>query len=316
MVNYRDILRLSHEGISQRQIAVSVGSSRNKVSEVVETASAKNIEWPIDETVTNAQLEEILFPDKYYSLSNYLTPDFEHIHKELAKPGVTLTLLWTEYVHKCEACGKRPYMTTQFGDKYRAWAKIAKATMRISHKPGDAMEVDWAGNTLSFQDSVTGESYPVYLFVAVLPCSCFTYAEACTDMKMENWLACHVHAYDYFGGVTRLLIPDNLKTGVTKNTRYKTVLNRSYHELAEYYNTAVVPARVERPKDKSHAEGAVKFASTWIIASLRNERFFRFEDVRGAVAAKLEELNERPFREFRFNHTGRKPLICNDDSFV
>lgn len=120
MVNYREILRLDQEGISQRQIAVSVGSSRNKVSEVLETASAKHIEWPLDETVTNAQLEEILFPDKYYLLSNYLMPDFEHIHKELAKPGVTLTLLWTEYVHECETCGKRPYMTTQFGDKYRA----------------------------------------------------------------------------------------------------------------------------------------------------------------------------------------------------
>ena len=299
MVDYREILRLDYENCSLRTIAASIHSSHHTVSDTLKAAKEKHIEWPLDETVTNAQLEEILFPDKYYLLSNYLMPDFEHIHKELAKPGVTLTLLWTEYVHECEACGKRPYMTTQFGDKYRAWAKITKATMRISHKPGDAMEVDWAGNTLSFQDPVTGESCPAYLFVAALPCSCFTYAEACTDMRTENWLACHVHTYEYFGGVTRLLIPDNLKTGVTKNTRYETVLNRSYHELAEHYNTAVVPARVERPKDKSHAEGAVKFASTWIIASLRNERFFRFEDVRSAVAAKLEELNDRPFRSGR-----------------
>ena len=244
MVDYREILRLDYENCSLRSIAASIQSSHHTVSDTLKAAKEKHIEWPLDEVVTNAQLEEILFPDKYYALNNYLVPDFEHIHKELAKPGVTLTLLWTEYVHECEACRKRPYMTTQFGDKYRAWAKITKATMRISHKPGDAMEVDWAGNTLSFHDSATGEISLVYLFIAALPCSCFTYAEACTDMKTENWLACHVHAYEYFGGVTRLLIPDNLKTGVTKNTRYETVLNRSYHELAEYYNTAVVPARV------------------------------------------------------------------------
>ena len=134
------------------------------------------------------------------------------------------------------------------------------------------MQVDWAGDTLSVYDSVTGEITPAYLFIAVLPCSCYIYAEATADMKLENWLNCHVHAYEYFGGVTRLLIPDNLKTGVTKNKRYETVLNRSYQELAEYYDTAIVPARVEHPKDKSLAEGSVKFASTWILSALRTAK--------------------------------------------
>ena len=188
-------------------------------------------------------------------------------------------------------------MTTQFGDKYRAWARITKATMRIHHKPGDAMQVDWAGDTLSVYDSVTGEITPAYLFIAVLPCSCYIYAEATADMKLENWLNCHVHAYEYFGGVTRLLIPDNLKTGVTKNNRYETVLNRSYQEMAEYYDTAIVPARVEHPKDKSLAEGSVKFASTWILAALRNEHFFTLNEAKEAVRMKLEERNLREFRQ-------------------
>jgi transposase len=161
-------------------------------------------------------------------------------------------------------------MSTQFGDKYRKWAKITKATMRIQHKPGDAMQVDWAGSTLPIYDKVTDDITNAYLFVGVLPCSCFAYAELCADMKIENWLCCHVHAYNYFGGVTRLLIPDNLKTGVTSNTRYDTVLNRSYRELAEHYDTAIVPARVDHPKDKPHAEGSVKFASPWILAALRD----------------------------------------------
>ena len=207
-----------------------------------------------------------------------------------------MTLLWDEYRQKAETLGKRPYMPTQFGDKYRTWTRVTKATMRIHHKPGDAMEVDWAGQTLPIYDSVTGESYPVYLFIAVLPCSGYTYAEATSDTKLENWLNCHIHAYEYFGGATRLLIPDNLKIGVIKNTRYETVLNRSYQELAEYYDTAIVPARVEHPRDKSHAEGTVRFASTWILAALRNEHFFTLTEAKEAVSSKLEELNTREFK--------------------
>ena len=296
MVDYREILRLDHEGQYQRQIAASVGSSRNTVSEVLAAARAMGIEWPLAESLTNETLRQMLFPEKFVSQSEYLEPDCAWIHRELAKPGVTLTLLWHEYCRHCTEIGKRPYMSTQFGDKYRRWARITKATMRIQHKPGDVMEVDWAGNTLPVWDSVTGESSPAYLFIAVLPCSGYAYVEVCPDMKLENWLLCHVHAYAYFGGVTRLLIPDNLKTGVTKNTRYETVLNRSYQELAEHYDTAVVPARVEHPKDKSHAEGTVKYASTWILAALRNERFFSLAEAQAAVREKLEEMNLKPFQ--------------------
>lgn len=295
MVNYKEILRLAHEGYSQRQIATNVGNSRNTVSEVLDAAKAANIAWPPEESVTNEQLGAILFPNRHTAENLYLEPDFAYIHTELAKPKVTLTLLWNEYVHKAESLGKKPYMTTQFGDKYRAWARITKATMRIHHKPGDAMEVDWAGQTLPIYDSVTGEVTPAYLFVAVLPCSGYAYVEACSDMKLENWLTCHVHAYEYFGGVPRLLIPDNLKTGVTKNTRYETILNRSYQEMAEYYNTAIVLARVEHPKDKSHAEATVRLASTWILAALRNEHFFTLAEAKDAVKIKLEEMNARPF---------------------
>ena len=295
MVNYREILRLASQGNSQRQIAASVHSSHHTVREVLDMAKKQGVHWPLEESVSNEQLSSILFPNRKTETSQYLEPDFAYIHTELSKPKVTLTLLWDEYRQKAESLGKKPYMTTQFGDKYRKWAQVTKATMRIHHKPGDVMEVDWAGQTLPIYDSITGEITPAFLFVAVLPCSGYAYAEATADMKLENWLDCHVHAYEYFGGVTRLLIPDNLKTGVTKNTRYETVLNRSYQELAEYYETAVVPARVEHPKDKSHAEGTVKFASTWILAALRNEHFFTLGEAKEAVKTKLEELNLRSF---------------------
>lgn len=297
MVNYKEILRLNHEGYSQRQIESSVHCSRHTVRDVLAVAEKHTLTWPLDKSVTNEQIESILFPERYSAVSMYLEPDYAYIHGELAKHGVTLTLLWNEYVQKAESLGKKPYMTTQFGDKYRAWARITKATMRIHHKPGDAMQVNWAGDTLPIYDSETGEITPAYLFIAVLPCSCYIYAEATADMKLENWLNCHVNAYEYFDGVTRLLIPDNLKTGVTKNNRYETVLNRSYQELAEYYDTAIVPARVEHPKDKSLAESSVKFASTWILTALRNELFFTLNEAKDAVKQKLEELNLREFKQ-------------------
>ena len=265
MVDYREILRLdSDPAKGLRSIAALVHSSRNTVREVRAAALEAGVTWPLDEDVTNEELREILFPNRYAGETKYAVPDFPYIHRELTKPGVTLTLLWTEYCKKCEAEKTTPYMYTQFCERYRRWARITKATMRIQHKPGDAMQVDWAGNTLDIYDSVTGEVSKAYLFVAVLPCSCMAYTEVCGDMQLEAWLLCHVHAFNYFGGVPRLLIPDNLKTGVTKNSRYETVLNRSYQEMAEHYDTAIVPARVEHPKDKSLAEGTVKFASTWI----------------------------------------------------
>lgn len=178
-------------------------SSDHTVRVILKETTKHNIHWPLDEDVTNAELERILFPDKYQKISTYVEPDYPYIHRELAKPGVTLTLLWEECCHKCYESGRTPYMSTQFGDKYRKWAHITKATMRIQHEPGDAIQVDWAGDTVPVYDSVTGAQSAAYLFVAVLPCNCYVYAEACDDMKTENWLNRHVHAFNYFGGVSK-----------------------------------------------------------------------------------------------------------------
>ena len=297
MVDYREILRLSSLNYTQTEIALSLRCSRNTIRDVVKTASNKGISWPLDEELNNQRLQEMLYPERLEKAQVYMEPDCSYIHSELAKKGVNLSLLHSEYVANCNATGKVPYQYTQFCDIYRAWANKSKATMRIHHKPGDAMEVDWAGGTLPITDPVTGTTEPAYLFVAVLPCSCYAYTELCPDMKTNTWLMCHAHAYEYFGGVPRLLIPDNLKTGVTKNTRLETVLNRSYIDLADHYGTAIVPARVKAPKDKSHAEGTVSYASTWILASLRNETFFSFGEAKEAVAKKLELLNTYKFKK-------------------
>jgi transposase len=297
MTNYREILRLYSLGSSQRSIAREVQSSRDTVADVIKAAKAAGITWPLDDDVANEDIQEVLFPGKYAYASPYTVPDYQWIHAELAKKGVTLTLLWDEYCRKVRSTGGVPYMYTQFCEKYRRWARVTKATMRITHKPGDAMQVDWAGDPLFITDSVTGELTPAYIFVAVLPCSWYTYAEACDDMKQENWLLCH--AYAYFGGVTRLLIPDNAKTATITNNRYEVVLNRSYQEMAEHYGTAIVPARVRKPDDKAAVEGSVRFVSTWITAALRDRKFFSIAEAKAAVQEKLEELNLRPFKKPR-----------------
>lgn len=297
MVDYREILRLKSLNYPNTDISVSVHSSRNTIQEVLNIAKVLQVSWPLDEDITNAALEELFYPDRKKKDEGRLIPDYPKIHRELAKKGVTLTLLWTEYCAEATASGKHPYMSTQFNDNYRKWAKISRATLRIHRKPGDTMEVDWAGATITIYDPVTGDTTAAYLFVAVLSCSCLVYAEACPNMQSEAFINCHIHAYEYFGGVTRLLVPDNLSTGVTKNTRYETVIPKAYKEMAQYYDTAIVPARVKAPDDKPNAEGSVKYATTWILAALRNERFFSFEEARSAVAEKLEELNNRPFQK-------------------
>ena len=297
MTNYREILRLQALGQSQRSIAFSTKASRNSVKDALKRAQELHITWPLDDDVTNEMLDELFYGKQSGSAVPYAVFNYKYIHRELSKKGVTLTLLWQEYCEAAYANGEKPYMSTQFSDKYRRWARITKATMRVTHKPGEMMQVDWAGGTIPYFDPITGEEYKAYLFVAALPCSSYLYVEACTDMKIENWLMCHVHAYSYFGGVTRILVPDNLKTGVTANTRYETQLNESYRELAEYYGTAIVPARVRKPQDKGLVERSVGFSTTWITAALRERKFFSFSELQEAVAERLEVINTRPFQK-------------------
>ena len=296
MTNYREIIRLHSLDFSNVAISNSLCCSRNKVSEVLQLAEQHSMGWPIPDALTNSDIEHLFYPNRGNNEGRIL-PDFEYIHSELAKPGVTLSLLWAEYCAKCEAEHTIPYQHTQFGDKYRAFAASKKATLRIKRKPGETMEVDWVGDTLKVHDIAAGSDVNAYVFVAVLPCSLYGYAEAFPDMKSNHWIEAHVHAYSFFGGVTRILVPDNLKTGVIKNTSTELILNRSYREMAEYYGTAIIPARPVKPKDKPNAEGTVKVLETWILAALRNQKFFTFEELNRAIREKLDDFNAKPFQK-------------------
>jgi transposase len=227
----------------------------------------------------------------------YKMPDCAHIHREMAKSGVTLQLLWFEYCDHCRDAGETPYQLTQFKKLYRDFVVRSKATMHIERKPGEIMEVDWAGQTAGVTSTDTGEIMDAHVFVAVLPYSGYAYVEAFFGQGQEEWIAAHVNMYAFFGGVTRILVPDNLKTGVIKHTKSETVLNRSYQEMAEHYGTAVIPARVRRPKDKSSVEGAVGNVSNFILAAVRDQRFLSLPELNAVIWERLFLFNNKPFQK-------------------
>lgn len=296
MINYRKILELYFEDVSQRTISSSTGHSRNTVSNVVRKAKKLGLE-SLGDTITNSWLESFLFPEKQAIEKGYFPVDWEKVHKELQKKNITLALLHKEYADEAREGGKIPYAYRTFTDNYGKYAKKYKLTMHIRRKPGEIMEVDWAGSTLKINDRSTGEVLPAYVFVATLPYSQLGYVEAFLDMKSANWLTAHIHAFEYFGGVTEALVPDNLKTGVTKALRGEPLLNEAYRELADYYRTVVVPSRVRKPKDKPSVEGSVGHISRQIIASLRDYQCFHLEDLNQQIFRKLEDLNTLDFQK-------------------
>jgi len=296
MTDYREILRLAEMGMSRTSIGATLGYSRNTVAEVLQRAQMHGVDYPLPDNMGDRELRDKLYPERIKEQLRKM-PNYEKIHKELGKRGVTLTLLWDEYCAECRQNGEIPYAYTQFRYYYHCFAQTSKATMHLTHKPGEKLEVDWAGLTAGIVDQDNGEIIPAYIFVATLPCSGYSYAEAFLVQNQESWTTAHIHAFEYFGGVPRIITSDNLKTGVERPNWYSPTINRTYHELAEYYGCVVIPARVQKPKDKPSVEGTVGNISTWVIAALRNRRFFSLEDLNEAIHEKLQAFNERPFQK-------------------
>ena len=296
MTNYREILRLENLGLNNTQIAESVKCSRTTVINVLRLAKEKGLKYPLPELMSDKDVYETLFPVAS-GKAKYKMPDYEHVYKELQRDGVTLDLLWREYVDECRQSGELPYQSTQFNKYYNDFCAKKNATMHLNHKPGEIMQVDWAGDTTGIIDTDTGELIKVYVFVATLPFSGYSYVEGFFSMNQECWTTAHVNAYKYFGGVTKMIQCDNLKTGVLKHGKDEVELNRSYRELTEHYNTAVVPARVRSPKDKAFVEGTVGVISTFILAALRNRQFLSLPELNEAIWDKLYEFNHKPFQK-------------------
>ena len=298
MTKYREILRLSSLSLSQQNIADSCGVSKKTVNRVLKRAKELSISWPLDANDTDAVLAEKLFPSAKQIVSTKRMPDFEYIRKELLRHGVSKKLLWTEYMEDCRANGDEPLMYSQFCYHIQQDEQKRRATMHINRKPGEQIEVDWAGDTAIIIDPDTGEIIKAYIFVGVMTYSQYAYVEAFLDTKQRSWISAHVHMYEFFGGVAKILVPDNCKTAVVHNVGWiDQQINETYQEMAEHYGTAIIPARVRSPKDKPNAEGTVGNISTWITAALRNEQFFSLAELNLAIRDKLELFNQRLFQK-------------------
>jgi len=297
MTDYKEILRVIAQGLSQRNTALACGVSRNTVADVDRRCQIHNLAWAEAQEMTNQDIKNRLFPtDRRQRDQTYKMPDCKQIHEELAKPHVTLALLWEEYCRECRQHGQRYYQYTQFRKYYADYAIQDKVTIRIEHKPGELMEVDWAGTHPQYRDPGTGLFVKTPLFVAVLPYSQIIFAEPFEDQKIANWIAAHNHAFQYWGGVPREITPDNLKTGVTDSDWFSPVIQRTYQEMAAYYGTVILPARPVRPRDKASVENSVKIASNRIVAALRNKQFLSFEDLHRACQEELEKLNNKDLK--------------------
>ena len=312
MTKYREIIRLKSLNFSERNIALSCSVSRNTVSKICKKAEELNLHWPLDESMTDDALEKLMFP-KEKSATNKRMPDYAYIRKELLRNGVSKKLLWSEYCEECRMAGEEPLMYSQFCYYIQKDEEKRRATMHIKRKPGEQVEVDWAGDPATIIDPDTGEITNAYLFVGVMTYSQYTYVEAFINEKQKAWITAHIHMFEFFDGIAKILVPDNCATAVNhqQSDWYTPSLNTTYHEMAEHYGVAIIPARVRKPKDKPNAEGSVGSISTWITAALRNEQFFSLAELNAAIRKKLDVFNAKPFQK---KEGSRRGLFLGEES--
>jgi len=295
MRKIREILRLKWElGLSHREISQRCGSSSGAITECLKRAQRAGLAWPLPD-IDDAELEARLYPPAQTAVADKRSmPEMAQLQVELRRPGVTLRLLWEEYY----AQSPQGYRYTQFCVLYSRWLKCQRPTMRQVHVGGDKLFVDYSGKRPVIVDRETGELRPVELFVAVMGASNWTYAEATLTQRSQDWIASHIRAYEAMGGVPRTNVPDCLKSGVTDPDRYEPVAQRTYAEMCRHYGTSVLPARPGKPRDKAKVEVGVQIAQRWILARLRNARFFSIEELNERIAELLVELNGRKMRRY------------------
>ena len=297
MASEKEILSHFLRGESQRSISRTLQISRNTVSKVVTAYQVHGLEPGDVSSLPDEALHRQLFPDEVAEPLQTL-PDFAYVHRELLKDGVTLKQLWEEYMMDCCESGELYFRYSQFCKRYKDYVDTNRLTMHIQHKPGEKLMVDWAGTTIPLYNPVTGVVSKTYLFVCTLPFSMYCYAEAFMDMKEPSWIQAHIHALSFFGGSTRILVPDNLKTGIISNRKHEDpVTNKAYQELADYYEMTILPARALSPKDKAAVEGSVGQLTMHNIGRLRNSRFFSLGEINSAVGKLLDEFNKAPFHK-------------------
>ena len=289
----RDVLRHYHgDRCSKRQIAVHLGLSRGTVRNYLRRAAEAGVFWPLPEGLTDKELEALLFPAKEFP-SERPQPDWAAVHKQLSRTGMTLERSW----HAYRQAHPDGYSYGHFCERYKNWSQKHKVTMRLHHKAGEQLFVDYAGDTIEITDPETGEVRKAQIFVATLGCSNYTYVEATPDQKIRSWIGAHVRAMAFFGAVPAIVVCDNLKAAVVRADRKSPQIQRTYLDFARHYNTRISPARAKKPQDKSLVELAVKFATSRILTALKPRQFFSIAELNEAIAPLLEQLNEVPFQK-------------------
>jgi transposase len=295
MRKIREVFRLKFDcDISNRQIAKSCKIARSTVAEYLFRFQQAALSWPLPQNLDDNQLEQLLYPQlPALPAHERPVPDWSYIHQQLRQKSVTLMLLWQEYKER----HPHGYQYSQFCHRYRQWAAKIDPVMRQEHRAGEKMFVDYAGQTVPVYDLHTNQMREAQIFVAVLGASNYTYAEATWTQTLADWIGSHSRAFAFFGGVPKLVVPDNLKSGVSKACFYEPDINPSYLDMANHYGTAVIPARVRKPKDKAKVEVAVQVVERWILARLRNRQFFSLHQLNQAIAELLENLNNKAFQK-------------------
>ena len=294
MRQLRHLLRLHHDGVSAREIGRRLGVARSTIQDNLKRTAAAGLTWPLSDDVTDDALERQLF-DRAGAPTGQrrrVEPDWAALARELKRPGVTMTILWEEY----REIQPEGYGYSRFCDLLRGFERRLTPVMRQHHVAGDKAFVDYSGKRIGIADPTTGEIHEAEIFVGVLGASNLTYAEATWTQQLPDWTAAHVRMFRFFGGVPRLLVPDNLKSGIHKASFYDPEINRTYGALAAHYGVGVLPARPGKPRDKAKVEAGVRFAQTYILGRLRQLRFFSLAECNEAIAAVMQRMNERPMR--------------------
>ncbi len=301
MKKIRDVLRLTFElRMSRRKVSAATGIGRTAVTDYVQRAGVAGLGWPLPEGLDDADLERLLFPpaDASHSLAS-TEPDWAVVHAEMKRRGVTMTLLWQEY--RIEH--GQGYAYSWFCERYRNWKTCVSPTMRQHHAAGEKLFVDWAGDTIGVIDPTDGIEQRARIFVAALGASNYTYAEARWTETLPDWIGAHVNAMAAIGGVPKALVPDNLKAGVTKPSRYEPGINRTYQDLADHYGCVVLPTRIVKPRDKAKVEVAVQIVERFVLAKLRNRRFFSLVELNAAIRECVATINAKVMRGFGQSRT-------------
>jgi transposase len=294
MRQLRQMLRLARDGVSAREIGRTLGVARSTVQDNLKRAEAAGLRWPLPAEITDPVLEQRLFAraDVRPGLRRRVEPDWAWLTRELKRPGVNLVVLWEEY----RDAHPDGYGYSRFCDLFREFERRLSPVMRQHHAAGDRVFVDYSGKKVPIVDPATGEVREAEIFVAVLGASNLTYAEASWTQTLPDWIGAHVRLFRFLDGVPRLVVPDNLKSGVHKASFYDPEINRSYGMMAAHYGVGVLPARPRKPRDKAKVEAGVRLAQTYILGRLRRHTFFSLAECNAAIATAVERLNAHPMR--------------------